>query len=213
MTLTAEEAQYIETRKLNREEVCAAFDVPPPVVHILDRSTFNNITELMRSLYRDTMAPRLADREATLAAQLAPDFGPGTPYAEFLLDEVLRGDFEQRMAAYQSADFMTVAEKREKENLPFIDGTDRIFVNAATVPLDAMDNVLADKQGELRVAMRSVLGRLSRVKSLAEIDPHALTEGLNGDSGPVLAAYDAALLADESVAELRERVKALGGPT
>jgi phage portal protein BeeE len=56
LTLTAEEAQYIETRKLNREEVCAAYDMPPPVVHILDRATFSNITEQMRSMYRDTMA-------------------------------------------------------------------------------------------------------------------------------------------------------------
>src|SRR3546814_12230965 len=29
MTLTAEAAQYIETRKLNREEVCAGYHVPP----------------------------------------------------------------------------------------------------------------------------------------------------------------------------------------
>ena len=58
LELTAEEAQYIETRKLNREEVCAAYDVPPPVVHILDRATFSNITEQMRSMYRDTMGGR-----------------------------------------------------------------------------------------------------------------------------------------------------------
>jgi phage portal protein BeeE len=47
--LSAEEMQYIESRKLNREEVCAAFDVPPPVVHILDHATFSNITEQLRS--------------------------------------------------------------------------------------------------------------------------------------------------------------------
>ena len=35
------------------------FDVPPPVVHILDHATFSNITEQMRSMYRDTMTPRL----------------------------------------------------------------------------------------------------------------------------------------------------------
>ena len=70
MTLTAEEAQYIETRKLNREEVCAAYDIPPPVVHILDHATFSNITEQMRSMYRDTMAPRLKGIEATIELYL-----------------------------------------------------------------------------------------------------------------------------------------------
>jgi hypothetical protein len=80
--LTAEEMQYIEGRRLNREEACARYDVPPPVVHILDRATFSNITEQMRSMYRDTMAPRLALYESVLDTQLRPDFDPtGTLYA------------------------------------------------------------------------------------------------------------------------------------
>ena len=68
--LTAEESQYIETRKLNREEVCAAYDIPPPVVHILDRATFSNITENLRSVYRDTQAPRLNMFESVLENDL-----------------------------------------------------------------------------------------------------------------------------------------------
>ena len=54
--VTAEEAQYIETRRLNREEVCGAYDMPPPAVHILDRATFSNITEQLRSLEGETAA-------------------------------------------------------------------------------------------------------------------------------------------------------------
>lgn len=145
MSLTAEEAQYLGCRKLHQEEVCGEFDMPPPAVHILDRATFSNITEQMRSLYRDTHAPRLNYFEDVLEADLrasvrpganGPDFGDDV-YAEFLLDEVLRGDFEARAQAYKDADYMTMAEKRRSENLPFIEGTDRVFVNAATVPLDA----------------------------------------------------------------------------
>lgn len=141
--VTNDEAQYIDSRKLNREEVCGGYDIPPPVVHILDRATFSNITEQMRSMYRDTMAPRLKLVEETLEHDLRssrrpgasdPDFGDDV-YAEFLLDEVLRGDFEARAVAYQKSDFMTIAEKRQRENLPYIEGTDRVFVNAATVPL------------------------------------------------------------------------------
>jgi HK97 family phage portal protein len=142
--LNVEELQYIEARKLNREETCAAYDVPPPVVHILDRATFSNITEQMRSMYRDTMAPKLRLIESTLETELRdgrfgdqsidPDFGEEV-YAEFLMDEVLRGDFEARAVAYRNADFMTLAEKRAKENLPYIDGTDKIFINSASLPL------------------------------------------------------------------------------
>jgi HK97 family phage portal protein len=141
--LNVEELQYIEGRKLNREEVCAAFDMAPPVVHILDRATFSNIVEQHRSMYRDTMGPLLGSLEATVDAELrdgtygadvAPDFGDRF-YGEFLLDEVLRGDFEARQTAYLQANYMTIAEKREKENLPFIEGTEHIMLNSATLPL------------------------------------------------------------------------------
>lgn len=138
LTLSAEEAQYIDSRKLNREEVCGAYDVPPPVVHILDRATFSNITEQMRSMYRDTMAPRLRHFESVIELDLRQaEFGGDDVYAEFLMDEVLRGDFEARAAAYRSADYMTIAEKRRSENLPWIEGTDRLFLNAAVQPMAA----------------------------------------------------------------------------
>lgn len=176
LTLTAEEAQYIETRKLNREEVCAAYDVPPPVVHILDRATFSNITEQMRSMYRDTMAPHLKAFEADIDTQLrAPHFGDSV-YAEFLLDEVLRGDFEARAEAYRKADYMTIAEKRKAENLPFIEGTDKIFVNAAIVPLDEAS------RSRVPVAVRAV----------AAADPDPEPVGADADAGPDDAAVPAA---------------------
>jgi hypothetical protein len=55
------------------------------------------------------------------------------------MDEVLRGDFETRRTRSAKATHMTIAEKRKVENLPFIEGTDRIFLNTATMPLDAID--------------------------------------------------------------------------
>lgn len=137
--LNAEEMQYIESRKINREEACGIYDVPPPVVHILDRATFSNITEQMRSMYRDTMAPRLGLFESVLDSQLRPDFDPqGNLYAEFLLDEVMRGAFEQRAVATQSAIFsgqLTPNEARRLDNLPPLEGGDRLYINAGAIPL------------------------------------------------------------------------------
>jgi hypothetical protein len=98
--LSAEEMQYIESRKLNREEVCAAYDVPPPVVHILDHATFSNITEQLRSQYRDTMAPRFVNFESVIDHQLVPDFYPDRDvFTRFNMEEVLRGDFETKATA------------------------------------------------------------------------------------------------------------------
>ena len=218
LTLNSEELQYIESRKLNREEACAAYDVPPPVVHILDRATFSNITEQMRSMYRDTMAPKLKLLESTMETELRdgrmgrtgePDFG-NIVYAEFLMDEVLRGDFEARADAYQKADFMTLAEKREKENLPFIPGTDRIFLNSATLPLSEAGTLEQPTEALPPDAVRSLMGRLSRQESIADVDPQALTSGLDSNAkDAVLLALTAAQMADETVPQFRDRLRTL----
>jgi len=217
MTLTAEEAQYIETRKLNREEVCAAYDMPPPAVHILDRATFSNITEQFRSVYRDTMGAILPGFEAAIELDLRQAEWPDDDvYAEFLLDEVLRGDFEARQTALNQATHMTIAEKRKVENLPFIEGTDRIFLNTATLPLDAIDAQTAQAQAQpsadvvpLAIA-RSIPGRLSWQQSLDEVDPKALTRDLDPDvAGHVLSALAIERANGGDVASLRERIRAL----
>lgn len=258
-----EEAQYIESRKLNREEVCAVFDVPPPAVHILDRATFSNITEQLRSLYRDTHAPRLQMFESVLEHDLRgstrpgasePDFGDEV-YAEFLLDEVLRGDFEARSAAYSSADYMTIAEKRRSENLPYIAGTDTLLVNAANQPLDpgdeldpaalvqmlrqvylAVDVVISAEEAReilnragagltgtppaspaavesLAPNLRTLMGRLARAKSLADVDAEHLVADLNGSAPMVRVLLDRSLRAGHTPAEFRQILQATAGGT
>jgi HK97 family phage portal protein len=228
LTVSHEASQYIETRKLNREEVVAAYDMPPPAVHILDHATFSNITEQFRSVYRDTMAPVLGYFEAVLETQVRgsvragafePDFGDDV-YAEFLLDEVLRGSFEARQDAYDKAKYMTLAEKRERENLPFIAGTDVILVNTADQPLDMLAAVTASRitteagQSTAAAALpadaaRAVMGRLSRQKSLDDVDPTALVAGLNGHAAPVLIALTAAQAVGDDLPTFRARIKSL----
>lgn len=231
LMITAEDAQYVETRKLNREEACAVYDVPPPAVHILDHATFSNITEQMRSVYRDTQAPRLKYFESVVEQELrAIEWPNDAVYAEFLMDEVLRGDFETRQEALSKSDYMTLAEKRKIENLPFIEGTDRIFLNTATLPLDAIDAQAAaltartqappalptaptTEEGEEALptaAARSVMGRLSWQRSLAQVDTGALVEGLEPwDASAVMGAWAAEESAGGTVKGLRERIRGL----
>jgi hypothetical protein len=225
LSLTAEEAQYVESRKLNREEVCMVYDVPPPVVHILDRATFSNITEQMRSMYRDTMAPHLGGFEETLDLQLRPDFDPdGVLYGEFLMDEVLRGDFEQRVDAYQkgiNSGWLTPAEVRRMENLPMVDGSDRLFINATLIPIDEVSQhtsatppATTPPPGEsapLAPADKSLdvlWGRLGSYQSVNDIEPGVLTAGLNGHAELVRRALDEAINEGDSMVEFRARVRA-----
>lgn len=184
--LNMEEMQYIESRKLNREEVCGAYDVPPPVVHILDRATFSNITEQMRSMYRDTMMPRLLDVESIIDYHLRPEFDTdGSLRASYLLDDVLRGDFEQRADAavkLVNAALMKPAEGRSLFDLPDAgEIADKLYGNAALVELgysdkqkvsiDTNGNVIPTpldsvKSRDYNAQLRSVAGVLGREKSL-----------------------------------------------
>jgi hypothetical protein len=120
---------------LNREEVCGVYDVPPPVIHILDHATFSNITEQMRSMYRDTMAPRLEDVESAIDHHLRePDFG-GSVEGRFALDEVLRGDFETRATAVGNLIQTGVMKPSEARPLFDLDDAgpvaDKLYANSA----------------------------------------------------------------------------------
>jgi HK97 family phage portal protein len=67
---TAHEAELIEQRKLNREEVAAVYDIPPPLIGILDHATYSNVAEMHRMLYGTVLGPWLTLIEETLQAQL-----------------------------------------------------------------------------------------------------------------------------------------------
>lgn len=130
---TAQELQYVESRKLSREEVAAAYFIPPPMIGILDNATFGNITEQHKMLYQDTLGPVLQEFQQEIALQLLPDFfAPGAGvYVEFNMMEKLRGSFEEQAAQLQSsvgAPFLTRNEARARANLPAIDGADELVV-------------------------------------------------------------------------------------
>jgi hypothetical protein len=215
MQISAVEAQYIEARKLNREETVAAYDMPPPAVHILDPATYSNLTEQLRSIYRDTMAPITVFLESELETQLRgsvrpgrsePDFGDDV-YAEFLLDGVLRGDFEQRAAAYQmmiTSGWGTPAEVRKLENMPFIPGSDQLYMHTAMAPLNQAATPALDP-----TTLSIVMGRLGRQKTVDDIDAGWLVEGLNGHADIVTRALAAARAAGDDLDGFKVRIKAL----
>lgn len=142
LQMTAEEMQFVESRKLNREEICACFDIAPPIVHILDRATFSNISAQMRAFYRDTMAPILESLESALDHYVGK-YWQGSKVARFAVDEVIRGDWEVRAdaaARLATVGGLTPNETRELMGYSQFDGfekekADRLYANAAMQPL------------------------------------------------------------------------------
>ncbi|GAA0637297.1 hypothetical protein GCM10009535_12040 [Streptomyces thermocarboxydovorans] len=161
-------AQYIEARKLTREEVAAAYHIPLPMVGILDHATFSNIKEQHQQLYQDTLGPWLQMIQEEIGLQLIPDLPDSDGvYVEFNLQEKLRGSFEEQAQQLQTAvgaPWLTRNEARARMNLPQIDGG-----NDLITPLNVLVGGLAsptDTAGELAPgAVPKAQGRLVLVKA------------------------------------------------
>lgn len=73
-SLTPAEMDYILSRKMTREEICALFGVPPPLVGIYDKATLNNIQTARTIFWEDTIIALLDSVVKVLNFALVPDF-------------------------------------------------------------------------------------------------------------------------------------------
>lgn len=138
VAMTAEDAQYIETRKLQRGEIAAIFRVPPHKVGDMEHATFSNIEHQSIEFVRETLAPWLKRIEQAIARDL---IGGEPLFAEFLIDGLLRGDSAGRASLYREL-FATGAispnEIRDRENMNRIgEQGDARYVPANLMPLGA----------------------------------------------------------------------------
>jgi HK97 family phage portal protein len=124
-SFTSSDAQYVESRKLNIEEVARVYQLPLPMAGILDHATFSNVREQHKHLYQDCFGPILGMVEDDVDLQLLPDFhDPDTYYSEFNIAEKLKGSFEEQAAAIKGLTdraIMTANEGRARINLPAVD--------------------------------------------------------------------------------------------
>ena len=98
------EADLIEQRKITREEVAAVYLIPPPLIGILDKATYSNITTQRDMTYTDCLGPPLVLIEQCLNAQIVRNLlGETDVFAEFDFAAVLRGDPLEEIAALRDA--------------------------------------------------------------------------------------------------------------
>lgn len=125
-TFNAQESEYLQGRRLTREECARAYHIPLPMVGILEHATFSNIREQHKNLYQDSLGPWLAMIEQDIELQLLPDFADTKGiYVEFNIQEKLQGSFDDQTKALQSAvgrPWMTPDEGRARMNLPSMGG-------------------------------------------------------------------------------------------
>jgi HK97 family phage portal protein len=117
ITLQADHAQFIESRKFQISEIARIFRVPAHMVGDLERATFSNIEHQSLEFVEYTLRPWLVRWEQELNRKLFPK---GDHFVEFNIDGLLRGDFNTRMSGYATGrqwGWWSVNEIREKEGM------------------------------------------------------------------------------------------------
>lgn len=137
----AKDAQWAEAKQLTRQEVAAQYHVKPALIWD-EGQTYASVKENARSLYAESLAPRLAELEQRINAFLLPMIGAGAgEYVEFDLTGKLRGSFEEQASIFQSAcggPWMSRNEARTMNNLPRVEGGDELIT-----PLNVITGGLA----------------------------------------------------------------------
>lgn len=141
ISISPNEAQFLETRKFQINEIARIFRVPPHMVGDLEKSSFSNIEQQSLEFVKYTLDPWVSRWEQTLIRSLLTKEEKKKYFIKFNVDGLLRGDYQSRMSGYSIGiqnGFMSPNDVRELENLDLIpdeEGGNTYMVNGNMMPI------------------------------------------------------------------------------
>ena len=135
LSIPPDQAQFLDTRKFQLDEIARIFRVPPHMVGDLDRSTFSNIEQQSLEFVKYTLNPWCIRWEQAMNQQLLSADDQRKFFVKFNVDGLLRGDYESRMNGYaigRQNGWLSANDIRELEDLnriPADEGGDQYLVN------------------------------------------------------------------------------------
>lgn len=133
--IAPEDAQFLETRKYQVNEICRIFRVPPHLVGDLERATFSNIEHQSIEFVQHTIRPWLVRWEQAISRSLLDEKERLLYFSRFNVDGLMRGDYKSRMEGYaigRQNGWLSANDIRHLEDLPPIpkeQGGDAYLVN------------------------------------------------------------------------------------
>ena len=140
--IAPEQAQFLETRKFQINEIARIFRVPPHMLADLEKSSFSNIEQQSLEFVKYTLDPWVVRWEQSMCRVLFSESEKLTYFIKFNVDGLLRGDYASRMSGYATArqnGWMSANDIRELENLDRIApdlGGDLYLINGAMTKLE-----------------------------------------------------------------------------
>ncbi len=141
ISISPEQAQFLETRKFQINEIARIFRVPPHMVGDLEKSSFSNIEQQSLEFVKYTLDPWVIRWEQSIQRVLLSHDEKTSYFAKFNLEGLLRGDYQSRMNGYaigRQNGWMSANDIRELENLdriPTEEGGDLYLINGNMLPL------------------------------------------------------------------------------
>lgn len=115
-----EEAQFLQTRKFQINEIARLYRIPPHMVGDLEKSSFSNIEQQSLEFVKYTLDPWVIRWEQALQKALLLPGEKGKYFIKFNVDGLLRGDYASRMNGYATGrqnGWFSTNDIREMENL------------------------------------------------------------------------------------------------
>jgi hypothetical protein len=134
-----EDAQFLETRKFQVNEIARWFRIPPHMLADLERATFSNIEHLGLEFVIHTLRPWLVRIEQAISRDLLTTAERKQYFAEHLVAALLRGDIQSRYEAYTQGrqnGWLSANDIREMENMNPVEGGDVYLVPLNMIPAD-----------------------------------------------------------------------------
>ena len=141
ISIAPEQAQFLETRKFQINEIARIFRVPPHMLADLEKSSFSNIEQQSLEFVKYTLDPWVIRWEQSIQRTLLTAEEKKEYFVKFNVEGLLRGDYQSRMNGYAIArqnGWMSANDIRELENLdriPAEDGGDLYLINGNMLPL------------------------------------------------------------------------------
>lgn len=123
ISISPNEAQFLETRKFQINEIARIFRVPPHMVGDLEKATFSNIENETLNFVKYTLDPWVIRWEQSLGRALFNPQEKKEYFFRFNLDGLLRGDYASRMSGYATGiqnGIFSVNDCRELENMDLL---------------------------------------------------------------------------------------------
>lgn len=114
------EAQFLETRKFQIEEIARLYRVPLHMIGDLEHATFSNVEHLSLDFVKYSLDPWLVRWEQNMQKDLLSDSEKGQYFIRFNVEGLLRGDYASRMQGYATArqnGWLSANDIRELEDM------------------------------------------------------------------------------------------------